>query len=151
MIPEFITRFDNFQGGLYSAEKQRINQAIEGAVKKLDDKSTSFSDLIDPALFKVEQPTALAYYRSSSITSRYPSIHEKIGQSPAAGRLQLVELINGHLHNTFQNAFPAGLAVLKPAQFAGFHGAFNPSNGAGARICGRLCPDRALMSQRRRP
>ncbi|KAF3388446.1 hypothetical protein F1880_004053 [Penicillium rolfsii] len=114
MTPEFITRFDNFQGGLYSAEKQRINQAIEGAVKKLDDKSTSFSDLIDPALFKVEQPTALAYYKSSSITSNYPSVHEKISQSPAAGRLQLVELINAHLHNTFQNAFPAGLAVLKP-------------------------------------
>ncbi|KAJ5168362.1 uncharacterized protein N7482_003956 [Penicillium canariense] len=114
MTPEFITRFDNFKGGLYSAEKQVIDKAIQSAVDKLDDKSTSFSDLVDPELFKVEQPTALAYYRSSNINSHYPAVHEKISQNPAAGRLQLVELINAHLHNTFQNAFPAGLAVLKP-------------------------------------
>ncbi|KAJ5595292.1 uncharacterized protein N7459_001500 [Penicillium hispanicum] len=112
--PEVITRFDNFQGGLYSAEKQRIDEAIKGAVKKLEDKSTSFVDLINPELFKVEQPTALAYYRSSAVTSHYPAVHEKISQSPATGRLMLVQLINSHLHNTFQTAFPAGLAVLKP-------------------------------------
>ncbi|KAJ5482734.1 hypothetical protein N7539_006180 [Penicillium diatomitis] len=114
MAPEFITRFDNFQGGLYSGEKQQINRAIESAVKKLEDNSLSFTDSIDPALFRVEQPTALAYYKSSSITSLYPAIHEKISQNPASGRLQLVELINAHLHSTFQSSFPAGLAVLKP-------------------------------------
>ncbi|KAJ5679317.1 hypothetical protein N7462_007561 [Penicillium macrosclerotiorum] len=113
-VPEFITRFENFQGGLYSAEKQRIDEAINQAVKKLDDKSTSFQDLVAPELFKVEKPSALAYYKSSNINSKYPSVHEKIAQNPAAGRLQLVQLINSHLHNTFQNSFPAGLAVLKP-------------------------------------
>ncbi|KAJ5156615.1 hypothetical protein N7492_009418 [Penicillium capsulatum] len=114
MAPEFITRFDNFQGGLYAAEKARLNDALNGALKKLDEKSTSLADLINPELFKVEQPTALAYYKSSSITSRYPTLHEKISQNPSSGRLLLVQLINAHLHNTFQNSFPAGLAVLKP-------------------------------------
>lgn len=121
--PEFITRFDNFQGGLYSAEKGRLNEAIDTAVKKLDEKSTSLADLMAPEIFKVEQPTALAYYTSSSITSRYPKLHEKLSspklqetssESPSSGRLLLVQLINSHLHNTFQNAYPAGLAVLKP-------------------------------------
>lgn len=114
MAPEFITRFDNFQGGLYSAEKGRLNEAIDAAVKKLDEKSTSLADLMDPEIFKIEQPTALAYYKSSSITSRYPRLHEKISENPSSGRVLLVQLINAHLHTTFQNAYPAGLAVLKP-------------------------------------
>lgn len=112
--PEFITRFENFQTGLYSAEKHRIDEAIDGAVKKLDDKATSLWEMMPPELFKVEQPTALAYYKSSAITSHYPSVHEKTSLSPASGRRMLVQLINAHLHNTFQNAYPAGLAVLKP-------------------------------------
>lgn len=112
--PEFITRFENFQGGLYSAEKHRLDEAIDDAVKKLNEKSTSLAEHIPPEMFKVEKPTALAYYKSANINSNYPSIHEKIGQNPASGRLMLVQLINAHLHNTFQNAYPAGLAVLKP-------------------------------------
>lgn len=112
--PDFITRFENFQGGLFSAEKHRIDDAIDVSVKKLADKSTSLSELMPVEMFKVQQPSSLAYYKGSNINSRYPGVHEKIGQNPASGRLQLVQLINAHLHNTFQNAYPAGLAVLKP-------------------------------------
>ncbi|KAJ5596589.1 hypothetical protein N7450_003047 [Penicillium hetheringtonii] len=112
--PEVIIRFENFQGGLFSAEKHRIDEAIDVSVKKLADKSTSLSDLMPVELFKVQQPSALAYYKGSSINSRYPEVHEKISQNPANGRSELVKLINAHLHNTFQNAYPAGLAVLKP-------------------------------------
>lgn len=112
--PDVIVRFENFQGGLFSAEKHRIDEAIDVSVKKLADKSTSLSELMPVELFKVQPPSALAYYKGSSINSRYPAVHEKIGQNPAEGRLQLVQLINAHLHNTFQNAYPAGLAVLKP-------------------------------------
>ncbi|KAJ5949054.1 hypothetical protein N7454_000638 [Penicillium verhagenii] len=112
--PEFIIRFDNFQGGLYSAEKQRIDEAIDGAVKKMDDKTTSFGDLINPELFKVMSPSSLAYYKHATINSRYPTLQEKMSHSPSNGRLLLAQLVNSHLHNTFQNSFPAGLAVLKP-------------------------------------
>ena len=113
-MPEVITRFENIKNALYSAEKSRIAEAVEAAVKKLEDKTPSFVDLIAPELFKVEQPHALAFYKSAAITSHYASVHEKMGQNPAAGQLALVQLINSHLHNTFQNSFPAGLAVLKP-------------------------------------
>ncbi|KAJ5280863.1 hypothetical protein N7478_006235 [Penicillium angulare] len=112
--PEFIIRFDNFQGGLYSAEKTRIEEAIDGAVKKLDDKSTSFAELVNPELFKVMQPSSLAYYKHSTIGSHYATLQEKMSHSPSNGRMLLAQLINSHLHNTFQNSFPAGLAVLKP-------------------------------------
>lgn len=112
--PDFITRFENFQGGLYSAEKHRLDEAIDTAVKKLDPKSTSLAEHISPDFFKIEKPTSLAYYKSANINSNYPTIHEKIGQNPASGRSLLVQLINSHLHTAFQNAYPSGLAVLKP-------------------------------------
>ncbi|KAJ5149631.1 hypothetical protein N7448_001209 [Penicillium atrosanguineum] len=112
--PEIITRFENFQGGLYSAEKHRIMEAIDGAVKQLNDQTKSFPDLMPSEIFKAENPSSLAYYKSGTVLSKYPGVHEKTTQNPASGRLQLVQLINAHLHNTFQNAYPAGLAVLKP-------------------------------------
>ncbi|KAJ5659434.1 hypothetical protein N7507_005885 [Penicillium longicatenatum] len=112
--PEFIIRFDNFQGGLFSAEKHRIDEAIDGAVKKMDEKSTSFGELINPELFKVMTPSSLAYYKHATIGSHYPTLQEKMSHSPSGGRMLLAQLINSHLHNTFQNSFPAGLAVLKP-------------------------------------
>ncbi|KAJ5640431.1 hypothetical protein N7528_000056 [Penicillium herquei] len=112
--PEFIIRFENFHDGLYSAEKQRLDEAIDGAVKKLDEKSTSFTELINSELFKVMQPNSLAYYRHAVIGSHYPTLQEKMSHDPSAGRMLLAQLVNSHLHTTFQNAFPAGLAVLKP-------------------------------------
>ncbi|KAJ5138733.1 uncharacterized protein N7515_003581 [Penicillium bovifimosum] len=113
-IPESITRFENLKNALYAADKTRIDAAIQSAVLKLTDQTQSFVDLIEPEMFKAESPSALAFYKSGAITSRYPSVHEKIGQNPASGQRALVQLINSHLHNNFQNSFPAGLAVLKP-------------------------------------
>ncbi|CAG7937976.1 unnamed protein product [Penicillium olsonii] len=113
-VPESITRFDNLKNALFAGEKTRIDAVIQSAVLKLDDKTTSFVDLMEADSFKVESPSALAFYKSAAVTSHYPIVHEKISQSPAAGQRALVQLINGHLHNHFQTAFPAGLAVLKP-------------------------------------
>ncbi|GFN13196.1 hypothetical protein AtubIFM56815_006317 [Aspergillus tubingensis] len=112
--PALITRFDGFGNALFSGEKSRINDAIKEAMNKVDDKSTSLIDLLPTEFFKVEEPSALALYDSAAITSHYPTVAEKIVSSPTAGRLALAELINAHLHNTFQNSFPAGVAVLKP-------------------------------------
>ncbi|KAJ5871701.1 uncharacterized protein N7529_004054 [Penicillium soppii] len=113
-VPEAITRFENLQNALYAADKSRIDAAVQSAVLKLEDKTASFVDLIDAAAFKVEPSKALAFYKSAAVTSHYPIVHEKMSQNPAAGQLALVQLINSHLHNHFQTAFPAGLAVLKP-------------------------------------
>ncbi|EHA20733.1 hypothetical protein CBS63078_2155 [Aspergillus niger] len=112
--PALITRFDGFGNALFAGEKSRINDAIKEAMNKVDDKSTSLIDLLPAEFFKVEEPNALALYDSTAITSHYPTVAEKIVSSPTAGRLALAELINAHLHNTFQNSFPAGIAVLKP-------------------------------------
>lgn len=117
-IDTHITRFDKIRNCLFAGEKAKIDEAISGAIKKVgestNDKPTSMLDLVPADLFKVENPSPLAYYASSSITTNYPTLAENINSTPKAGRLALVELINSHLHYTFQNSFPAGIAVLKP-------------------------------------
>ncbi|PWY87340.1 hypothetical protein BO94DRAFT_535457 [Aspergillus sclerotioniger CBS 115572] len=112
--PALITRFDRIGNALFAGEKSRINDAIKKAIKKVNDKSTSMVELIPADFFTVEDSNALALYDSAAITSFYSAVAEKIVSSPTAGRLALAELINAHLHNTLQNAFPAGIAVLKP-------------------------------------
>lgn len=112
--PAQVVRFDHIRSALFAGEKTRINDAILDAVKKDASQAKSMLDLISPEFFTVQQPTALAYYTSSTITSQYPTIAEKIVFSPSEGRLALVDLINSHLHHAFQNAFPAGISVLKP-------------------------------------
>lgn len=113
-VPTHITRFDNFDSGLFAGEKSRINDAIKAAIKGANDQAKSILDVIPSDFFKVEQPSALAFYNEATITSHYPALAEKHVQSAPAGRLALAELINSHLHNTFQSSFPSGIAVLKP-------------------------------------
>lgn len=113
-INTHITRFNRVGDCLFAGEKTKVNDAINDALKNVGDKSTSMLDLVPSESFKVESPDPLAFYSSSTIATHYPTLYEKIGSTPKSGRLVLVELINSHLHNTFKNAFPAGIAVLKP-------------------------------------
>ncbi|KAI9933029.1 hypothetical protein ASPWEDRAFT_22777 [Aspergillus wentii DTO 134E9] len=113
-IPTHITRFDHLGSGLFAGEKARIKDALDEAIKKIEEKSMSMLDLIPADLFRVEQTNALAFYSSAAVTTHYPTLAEKSVSSPTTGRSSLVQLINSHLHTTFQNSFPAGIAVLKP-------------------------------------
>ncbi|KAL1983042.1 hypothetical protein VTN96DRAFT_525 [Rasamsonia emersonii] len=113
-VPTHITRFEKLGGGLFAGEKSRINDAINEAIKAFNDHAKSMIELIPADFFKVEQPSALAFYNSNTITTHYPALAEKHVSSTASGRLALTELINAHLHNTFLNSFSSGIAVLKP-------------------------------------
>ncbi|KAE8355815.1 hypothetical protein BDV28DRAFT_128171 [Aspergillus coremiiformis] len=111
--PAVITRFDRIGSALFAGVKTRINDAIKQAVKKASDTSNSMLELVPPEFFRSESPpTSLAFYDPATIHAHYPTLAEK--SSSTSGRLALAELINAHLHTTFQNAFPAGIAVLKP-------------------------------------
>ncbi|KAE8392101.1 hypothetical protein BDV23DRAFT_152132 [Aspergillus alliaceus] len=111
--PAVITRFDRIDSALFAGEKSRINDAIKEAIKKASDTSNTMLDLVPSEFFRNESPpTSLAFYDPATIHNHYPTIAEKL--SSTEGRLALAELINAHLHSTFQNSFPAGIAVLKP-------------------------------------
>ncbi|KAF9887977.1 hypothetical protein FE257_009366 [Aspergillus nanangensis] len=115
--PAFISRFEHIGSALFAGEKTRINDAISEATKQIQDKAqsaTSMFDLVPAEFFKMEQQSSIAYYNSAAITSNYATLAEHLAKSPPEGRVELAELINSHLHTTFHNSFPAGIAVLKP-------------------------------------
>lgn len=114
-MPEKITRISKLGSALFSGEKVHINAAIEKASKnqKLKD-AKDIIDLIDDDAFKVEVTSAFAYYDSATLSSKYPSVAEKLNKSISEGRLALLDLINSHLQISFQTAFTSGFSVLKP-------------------------------------
>lgn len=114
-IPTHITRFERLDSCLFAGEEGKINDAIKDALKNVNEKSKSMLDVVSADFFKVESnPSALAYYSPAAVSTHYPALAEKAASEPAAVRTALVELINSHLHQTFQNVFPAGIAVLRP-------------------------------------
>lgn len=115
-IPTHITRLERLGSSLFSGEKDVVNEAISSAFSNPKiKKAKSVADLVPPESFRIESSSSIAFYDSYTMSSRYPEIAEKTLKSPSAGRLALVELINSHLHTTFQNTFSAGIAVLKPS------------------------------------
>ncbi|CEN59508.1 hypothetical protein ASPCAL01958 [Aspergillus calidoustus] len=106
---EYITSFSS--AALLSGKKETINGVIKTAVNNARKESRSLVELLPDGLIKPEQTNSLAVYDSATIANHYPAVTEKTA-SPTADRL--AELINSHLHTTFQNSFPGGLVVLKP-------------------------------------
>lgn len=113
-VPNHITRFERLGSALFAGEKGKINEAVKEAIDKVNESSKSMLDVIPANYFKLEPQGALAFYSSDAITAYYSALAAKIVQAPTAGRLALVELINSHLHQTFQDTFPGGIAVLRP-------------------------------------
>ncbi|EEP80263.1 predicted protein [Uncinocarpus reesii 1704] len=114
-MPEKLTRINNLGPALFSGEKAHINKAIKEAASspKLNEAKTVI-DLVNEETFIAENTTAFAYYSSAAITSKYPSVAEKLNKSAPEGYLALLDLINSHLQITFQTAFSSGISVLKP-------------------------------------
>ncbi|KAJ0424459.1 hypothetical protein BJY00DRAFT_263975 [Aspergillus carlsbadensis] len=106
---EYITSFSS--AALLSGEKEAINGVIKTAVNNARKGSRSLVELLPDGLIKPEQTSSLAVYDSATVANLYPALTEKT-TSPSADRL--AELVNSHLHTTFQNSFPGGLIVLKP-------------------------------------
>ncbi|KAN0070603.1 hypothetical protein V8E54_011472 [Elaphomyces granulatus] len=113
-LPTHITRFENFDSGLFAGEKARIGEAIKEAIKAANSHASSITELIPPEFFRIEKPTSLAFYNGAAISTHYSALSDKHAGSSAARRLALVELVNAHLHNTFQNSFSSGIAILRP-------------------------------------
>ena len=112
-----LTRFDGLGNGLFCGEKAAINDAINKAIEhKSLKEATGMSDKIFTDLFSVDsEHDGVAFYDMSVIEKKYQTVSKSLsGSDHASGMLQLAELVNSHLHNTWQNSFPAGIAVVKP-------------------------------------
>ncbi|KAI1083780.1 hypothetical protein F5B20DRAFT_525386 [Whalleya microplaca] len=114
--PALLTRWEGFDDGLFAGTKSAIAAAITQALRKPQEKSakdlvaavTSDTFHVDPS------HDSLAFYNAKTIEKSYDKIAEEVGADRAQGLKSLNVLINFHLHNTWQDMFKYGIAVLKP-------------------------------------
>jgi hypothetical protein len=111
-----LTRFEGLGSGLFTGEKAAITAALKAALKSPElAKSKDFIGAVTPETFEVDPVhEAIAFYDSTTVTNKYAKVAEEIVSSGPKGLNSLNKLMNGHLHNTWQNIFSDGIAVLKP-------------------------------------
>lgn len=113
-----LTRFEPLRNGLFVGEKDAINAAAKAALNdptKLK-KASNIIDAIPEELWTVEKKgDAVALYDLETIKTSYKDVAKKLeGKASADGLLGLAQLMNSHLHNTWQTTFESGIAVLMP-------------------------------------
>lgn len=108
-----LIRYEGLKGGLYTSNgKAEVTLAILTAIAAGG--KQSFYEL-DSEVFSVQPtPTSIAYYSKEVIAAKYATVAKEMETSQAKGLLSLARLINGHLHNTWQEGFSKGIVVLKP-------------------------------------
>lgn len=111
-----LTHYKGLGSGLFSGDSMAINAAVKEGLQNSELKILkSFIDAIPTNTFKEDpQPKCIAFYGSTAINTHYKTLGKKIDESKSAGMIALQQLINSHLHTTFQHSFQNGLAVLKP-------------------------------------
>jgi hypothetical protein len=111
-----LTRYEGLRSGLFSGGKADITAALKAALESKElPKSKDVLQVMPKDTFFVDPtPEAIAFYDSGTVSAGYPKIAEAILESPSKGLKLLNQLMNAHLHNTWQNVFSDGIAVLKP-------------------------------------
>lgn len=115
-----LTRWKDLDDGLFTGPKPEIAAAIKLALASPHLKSVkglvsavNYDKAENP--FAVDDPPAsLAYYSPKVIETKYTKIRDAIRDERSEGLGALHQLINSHLHLTWQTQHPAGIAVVKP-------------------------------------
>jgi hypothetical protein len=113
-----LVRYKDLKNGLFSGPKAQIAGVIKAAMAAPDlSKSKDLFDAIPEEMFEMDSfPESIAYYDLEIVKTKYPKVGEDLEASTAGGLKTLNQLINAHLHNTWQNIFSSGIAVLKPVR-----------------------------------
>ncbi|KAF2478998.1 hypothetical protein BDY17DRAFT_313604 [Neohortaea acidophila] len=113
-----MTRYDGLEGGLYVGTKEQVEQVLEMALRSTLITTAQFMYQLTPEdTFHIEpNHDGVAFYSSKTIKTLYKSIDSQLtfADTRGDGLTMLPALINSHLHLTWQNSFPKGIAVLKP-------------------------------------
>lgn len=111
-----LRRFEGLGNALFSGNKPTITQVIKQALNSPDLKAArDLHTFVTQDSFRIDpSPDGVAYYDKGTIKAKYVKVAESILATPAEGLSQLNLLINAHLHNTWQNDFSDGIAILKP-------------------------------------
>lgn len=126
-----LSRIDGLQNSVFFGEAYAVSEAIKKAVESplfknttenqekivdLKEKAGTMANLLSKNDMKVESKSqGIAFYSTSTIRDNYKSLADKLTNSSSAEGLDLLaNLINSHLHLTFQNTFSNGIAIVKP-------------------------------------
>jgi hypothetical protein len=134
-----LSRIETLQDGLFFGEVGAINSAIKKAIEsplfknmtlnhdKIVDLKKDAGAMVnllqkkdvkpENQVIKVEKMShGIAYYSPSTINNLYksPIVDKLTNATDVKGLDLLADLINSHLHLTFQNIFSEGIAVVKP-------------------------------------
>ncbi|KAL7623902.1 hypothetical protein AAE478_005458 [Parahypoxylon ruwenzoriense] len=111
-----LTRWEGFENGLFAGPKNEIASAISQALRSPKNKSAKdFIAAVPSDTFRVDPShDSLAFYDPKTVEKSYPKVAEEITANRDRGLKGLNLLINYHLHNTWQDIFSSGIAVLKP-------------------------------------
>ncbi|KAG9248604.1 hypothetical protein BJ878DRAFT_452105 [Calycina marina] len=111
-----LARFDKLGRGLFTGSKTDVMAAIKQALANPELKlAKDFISAVDAKTFYIDpEHGSLAYYSESVVKERYGKLAAEISQDGPNGLITLNKLINAHMHVTWQNMFPKGIAVLKP-------------------------------------
>ncbi|KAI2631729.1 hypothetical protein GGS21DRAFT_158633 [Xylaria nigripes] len=114
-FPE-LTRWEGLDGALLVGPQPMIAKVLAEAFQKQAKKSaTDLISAVSSHSFRVDPShEAVAYYDRKTIERLYPKIMEGESVNRAQSLRMLNLLINSHLHNTWQDLFSQGIAVLKP-------------------------------------
>lgn len=127
-----LSRVDSLHNGIFFGQGAAVNDAIKKAVngnllKNVTAHKNQIAQLakkdggamvglLDPSDIKVDAKAhGIAYYSTENIANRYKTVAEKLtNETQVQGLQSLADLINSHLHLTFQESYPDGIAVVKP-------------------------------------
>lgn len=113
---EKLTSYKGLKGGLLVGKKEQIDDMLhDGLVSTGIKKAPNLFEVVYKSLELVPDQQGLAYYDLHTISANYKVIANQLtSQSQASGLKLLHDLINSHLHTTWQSSFPNGIAVLQP-------------------------------------
>ncbi|KAK3622194.1 hypothetical protein LTR56_022349 [Elasticomyces elasticus] len=113
-----LTWYKGLESGMFVGSRGEIEKAVKEAIAFPAINTTkSMFEAVGKETFAVEADHgAIAFYSSATITAKYPLLATKLSSPSTAvqGLALLPQLINSHLHTTWQNTFSSGIAVLKP-------------------------------------
>lgn len=127
-----LSRVQTLNNGVFFGDKATVEAALKKVmnnellknVTANNEKITQLArkeggavvNLLTPADVQVDKKAnGIAYYTSETISSKYGTVNEKLtNATQAEGLVLLATLINSHLHLTFQELYPEGVAITKP-------------------------------------
>lgn len=127
-----LSRIDKLSNAVFFGERAAVNDAINKAmngpllknitankdkIKSLASKQGgAFVNLLPSGHVATDPKTdGIAYYSLDTLGNTYKTVLDKLTSNTKAEGLELLaNLINSHLHLTFQEQHPEGLAIVKP-------------------------------------